>query len=284
MLSRLSRAFTRGPASPLVERSAAAARSVPWRARLCSTAKPSSWDAASMVHGRPPAPEPPPDDEESAKSKPSAPPPPPPPRPPPSGAGTFGGQEKADLLQFQVYVRQRLAELQTRMPQPLSVREQAELSFLEDKVVQDAMPKSKRQLRDPLRDVATAEISHTNLPLLSRFVSEAGAILPRKLTGVNARKQRRLSKAIKRAHQLALLPRTWKLPKYRHASYADQYSKPERRDVTMSSDDQFRDPPDLRFPNQWERTRGALDIDLSRLSRSTKGIPRQDAKPLGQPR
>jgi len=56
------------------------------------------------------------------------------------------------------------------------------------KVVEDHMPKKRRVLRDPLKDVPLDQITLTNLPLLCRFVSDGGAILPRKLTGVHVRK------------------------------------------------------------------------------------------------
>ena len=91
-----------------------------------------------------------------------------------------------------------------RLPRRLGTREAAELAFLEDEVIQDHMNLRRRRVRDPLKDVGVRDIRHTNLPLLSRFVSEAGAILPRKLTGVSPKKQKRLAKAIKRAHHLAL--------------------------------------------------------------------------------
>ena len=41
---------------------------------------------------------------------------------------------------------------------------------------------------------------------LSRFITERGKILPRRISGVCARHQRQLSTAIKRARFLALLP------------------------------------------------------------------------------
>lgn len=180
--------------------------------------------------------------------------------------------EKADLLQFQVYVRQRLGELEKRMPPRRSTRERAELAFLEEQVVEDNMSKRRRKLRDPLYDVPADQIVHTNLNLLSRFVSEAGAILPRRLTGVKRTKQKKITKSLKRAHQLALLPTTWKHPKYRHANYADQYSKPEMVQTSRGELDEFRDPPDIRFPNR-DRNRGALKVDVSRLARSSPGLP-----------
>ena len=48
-------------------------------------------------------------------------------------------------------------------------------------------------------------------------VSDNGSILPRKLTGVQMKKQKRIARAIKRAQNLALMPKIWKLPQYRRA-------------------------------------------------------------------
>lgn len=42
--------------------------------------------------------------------------------------------------------------------------------------------------------------------LLSRFITERGKILPRKITGLNAQQQKKAAKAIKRARQMSLLP------------------------------------------------------------------------------
>ena len=41
---------------------------------------------------------------------------------------------------------------------------------------------------------------------LLRFINEQGKILPRRLTGTSVKYQRKVSKAIKRARHLALLP------------------------------------------------------------------------------
>lgn len=41
---------------------------------------------------------------------------------------------------------------------------------------------------------------------LKRYLTEGGKILPRRLTGLTAKQQRRLTVAIKRARHLALLP------------------------------------------------------------------------------
>ena len=42
--------------------------------------------------------------------------------------------------------------------------------------------------------------------LLQRYISERGKIVPSRITAVSAKKQRELSRAIKRARFLALLP------------------------------------------------------------------------------
>ncbi len=42
--------------------------------------------------------------------------------------------------------------------------------------------------------------------MLSRFVTERGRILPRKITGLSAQQQRKVTRAIKRARQMSLLP------------------------------------------------------------------------------
>lgn len=42
--------------------------------------------------------------------------------------------------------------------------------------------------------------------LLRRFVPERGKIMPRRISGLSAKDQRRLTRAIKRARAMALLP------------------------------------------------------------------------------
>ncbi|GGC95015.1 30S ribosomal protein S18 [Thalassobacillus devorans] len=49
-------------------------------------------------------------------------------------------------------------------------------------------------------------IDYKDVDLLRRFVSERGKILPRRVTGTSAKYQRKLTKAIKRARTMALLP------------------------------------------------------------------------------
>ncbi|MCI4140314.1 30S ribosomal protein S18, partial [Bacillus vallismortis] len=47
-------------------------------------------------------------------------------------------------------------------------------------------------------------IDYKAVDLLKKFVSERGKILPRRVTGTNAKYQRKLTAAIKRARQMAL--------------------------------------------------------------------------------
>ncbi len=50
------------------------------------------------------------------------------------------------------------------------------------------------------------EIDYKDIKVLKDFVSESGKIVPSRVTGTKARYQRQLSKAIKRARYIALLP------------------------------------------------------------------------------
>lgn len=50
------------------------------------------------------------------------------------------------------------------------------------------------------------KVDYKDADMLSRFLSERGKIRPRRQTGLCARHQRQLARAIKRARYLALLP------------------------------------------------------------------------------
>src|SRR5947208_103982 len=50
------------------------------------------------------------------------------------------------------------------------------------------------------------DINYKDVRLLQQFVAERGKIVPRRLTGVCTPHQRRLTAAIKRARNIALLP------------------------------------------------------------------------------
>jgi small subunit ribosomal protein S18 len=50
------------------------------------------------------------------------------------------------------------------------------------------------------------KIDYKDVDLLKIFITEQGKILPRRATGVTVQQQRKLTKAIKRARILSLLP------------------------------------------------------------------------------
>ena len=52
------------------------------------------------------------------------------------------------------------------------------------------------------------KFNHTNLDVLKQFITETGKIIPARVTGVSASNQRKLTKSIKIARFLALLPYT----------------------------------------------------------------------------
>ena len=57
----------------------------------------------------------------------------------------------------------------------------------------------------PLSEKGAPPIDYKNIKLLRRYISESGRILPSKVTSVSQKKQKELSRAIKRARLLALL-------------------------------------------------------------------------------
>lgn len=75
-----------------------------------------------------------------------------------------------------------------------------------------AVGRSDRMSRRPRKPKVAAAVGefdlndYKNAELLRRFLSETGKILPRRRTGLNAQQQRKLSRTIKRARMLGLLP------------------------------------------------------------------------------
>ncbi len=66
----------------------------------------------------------------------------------------------------------------------------------------------RRRKVDPFEQNASWKIDYKNPELLKLFVTSTGKILPRRITGVTARNQRKLRRAILRSRQIALLPYT----------------------------------------------------------------------------
>lgn len=66
----------------------------------------------------------------------------------------------------------------------------------------------RRKKLDPFTEDPTKSIDYKDVSMLSKFVSERGRILSRRLTGLTAYNQRKVSKAIKRAQSLGLMAYT----------------------------------------------------------------------------
>ena len=67
-------------------------------------------------------------------------------------------------------------------------------------------PKSRKKKRCPFMQAGFHDVDYKDIDTLSKFITERGKILPRRITGVSAYFQRRLTQAIKRARHMALLP------------------------------------------------------------------------------
>lgn len=66
--------------------------------------------------------------------------------------------------------------------------------------------RSKRRKRCPFTAAGVREIDYKDIDTLTQFITERGKILPRRITGVSAYHQKKLTAAIKRARHVALLP------------------------------------------------------------------------------
>lgn len=66
--------------------------------------------------------------------------------------------------------------------------------------------RSKKKKRCPFILSGMDDVDYKDIETLSKFITERGKILPRRVTGVSASFQKRLNVAIKRARMMALLP------------------------------------------------------------------------------
>ncbi len=67
-------------------------------------------------------------------------------------------------------------------------------------------PFFRRRKTCPFSGANAPRIDYKDTKLLSRYISERGKIVPSRITAVSAKKQGELSRAIKRARFMALLP------------------------------------------------------------------------------
>ena len=66
----------------------------------------------------------------------------------------------------------------------------------------------KKRRRRPKVKFKVEDIDYKNVDLLKNFMNDKGKISPSRVTGIEAKIQRKIAKAIKRARQIALLPYT----------------------------------------------------------------------------
>ncbi len=64
----------------------------------------------------------------------------------------------------------------------------------------------KKRKKCPFTEAGIKHIDYKDVNTLIQFITERGKILPRRITGVTYRYQKQLSKAIKKARHMALLP------------------------------------------------------------------------------
>ena len=69
-----------------------------------------------------------------------------------------------------------------------------------------AFRKSNRKMTIRRHDIPADGVNYLNPDLLSKFTSETGKILPRRVTGVSAKLHRKITKSIKRSRAVNLMP------------------------------------------------------------------------------
>ncbi|MED5418350.1 MAG: 30S ribosomal protein S18 [Verrucomicrobiota bacterium] len=69
-----------------------------------------------------------------------------------------------------------------------------------------AFRKANKQMTTKRLDLEMHRISYQSPEVLSKFTTETGKILPRRVTGVSAKMHRKITREIKRARAVNLLP------------------------------------------------------------------------------
>ncbi|WP_319800703.1 30S ribosomal protein S18 [Luteolibacter rhizosphaerae] len=66
--------------------------------------------------------------------------------------------------------------------------------------------KANRKMTTRRHDIPADDVNYKNPDLLSKFTSETGKILPRRVTGVSAKLHRKITRSIKRSRAVNLMP------------------------------------------------------------------------------
>ncbi|MFE6511063.1 30S ribosomal protein S18 [Nocardioides sp. NPDC057767] len=69
-------------------------------------------------------------------------------------------------------------------------------------------PAPVRKRRKPLLDPGVTDVDYKDVQLLRTFISDRGKIRSRRVTGLTPQQQRAVTKAVKNAREMALLPYT----------------------------------------------------------------------------
>ena len=72
----------------------------------------------------------------------------------------------------------------------------------------DNKPRTSRRSTSLLANDKTLVIDYKNPQLLKSFLTDRGKVVPARISGVSARQQRQITRAVKRARMLALIPYT----------------------------------------------------------------------------
>ena len=68
------------------------------------------------------------------------------------------------------------------------------------------MSKNRKKRSCPFTDAGVIYIDFRDEKLIKRYLTEQGKIIPRHISGASAKMQKQLSRAVKQARLLALLP------------------------------------------------------------------------------
>ena len=69
-----------------------------------------------------------------------------------------------------------------------------------------AFRKANRTMPRRRLDIPVEQVNYKNSDLLAKFTSDTGKILPRRVTGVSAKLHRKITREIKRARAVNLMP------------------------------------------------------------------------------
>ena len=84
---------------------------------------------------------------------------------------------------------------------------------MKNRIEKKNSPFEERKKFCPFSQLNSPKIDYKDVKLLSRYISEKGKMTPSRITNVSSKKQKELSKAIKRARFIALMSYTKKINK-----------------------------------------------------------------------